>query len=419
MLFLTESFDVLIVGAGPAGSTAARYASKYGLKTILLEEHASVGLPTHCTGKLVVEAFQEFDISKKCILNQVRGAIFLSPSNFKFAFAKDTAESYIMDRVLFDRLVAEQAEGDGAKLLTSARVTEISKQNDGYRIVKIQTKNGLQEVRTHIIIDAEGASQRLLSQLNVEGSPLFLKGLQYELDCCNIERKDYVEVYMGKRLAPGFFSWFVPVTDQRARVGICINQDLTESSVRKLLDGFSKDHPELSHRVQGSKILSVFGGLIPLHGIKGMTYGDGFLIIGDAAGHNKSTSGGGIYFGMKGGKMAAQTALDAVEENNFSRNLLRSYESRWKRSFGNELKFTSKARKLLDSFSDNDLDMIINVFSKSQVLRSVVEAHGDTARQSCLWSPMMKALSVVGMKQPSALSVFAKMAWKAFLVSLF
>mgnify|MGYP000368428303 CR=1 FL=1 len=394
-------YEVAVIGAGPAGSTAAYHAVKSGLKTLLLEEHRVAGTPPHCAGKLTVKAFSQFQLPSKLILNSVRGAFLLSPGGLEIQVSKPTYDSHIIDREALDRFLASRAQNAGAEAMFKAKVSRIIFQSSGFLL-----KGRGFEVETSLLVLAEGASGKLADALGFPSLPK-VKGFQLELEGFEPRRKDFVEVFLGCKFFPGFFGWVIPLGDGKVRLGLCVS---SRASPRVFLEKALKEHPCLSTRVGKAKILRTYGGLIPLHGPKSATYHPrGILLAGDVAGHVKSTTGGGVYFGMMAGKLAGEAASHAFDEG--LEKGLRGYEKACLKAFGRELAFTSRVRSFLNSLSDKDLDEIFKLASNREVIE-VAQTYGDTAYQSRVWKPLLKTSFKMALKKPRNMALLVKLSAK-------
>ena len=115
-------FDVIVVGAGPAGGMAALTAAELGLRTALVEEHPAVGTPAHCSGKLQVHAFREFNLPESLILNTLQAGAFYAPNGVVARVRRAVPDSHVVDRAEFDRWLARQAQERGAELLLDTRL---------------------------------------------------------------------------------------------------------------------------------------------------------------------------------------------------------------------------------------------------------------------------------------------------------
>ena len=401
--------DVLIVGAGPAGSTAARTCASLGLRTILLEEHPEVGCPTHCTGKLSLHAFERFDIPASLIQTTLRAAGLYAPDGTVARVRRAVADSHVVDRDPFDRFLAQRAADAGADIITGARARTVERvdadaaggQTAGRRLLRVQVERrpGSLAISAPLVIDAEGASPVLPPQLGIAPRRTLVHGLQYELDCVEVDAEDAPDLYFGRDVAPGFFAWLMPIGSGRGRLGLAVDPRLTSRPPVFFLEQLMGTHPVVAPRMGRARVIRKLAGRIPILGLRRPTYTDGMMVIGDAAGQVKATSGGGIYFSMLAGEIAGQAAArylggDAAQ----ARGALADYERRWQAAFGREVRFTTIVRQTLNRLSDRHTNAVIRALATDEGLRRSVEEHGDTQYQSRLFRPVLAAAVRAGVR---------------------
>src|SRR5437773_1469324 len=128
--------DVIVIGGGPGGLFAAERLARCGFDVVVLEEHEFIGRPVHCTGILAIDAFREFDLPKEAILNELHSARFYSPSGQSFAYTPSRVEAVVVDRVLFDEMMSQQAQSVGAAILRGNRVTRVEVDAGGVRVIR-------------------------------------------------------------------------------------------------------------------------------------------------------------------------------------------------------------------------------------------------------------------------------------------
>ncbi len=393
--------DVLIVGAGPAGSTAARTCASLGLRTVLLEEHPEVGCPTHCTGKLSLHGFERFDIPASLIQATLRAAALYAPDGTVARVRRPIADSHVVDRDPFDRFLAERAAGAGADIITGARARTVERVDAGRGLLRVQVerRSGSLAITTPLVIDAEGASPILPSQLGVSPRRTLVHGLQYEVDGVEMDGEDAPDLYFGRDVAPGFFAWLMPIGSGRGRLGLAVDPRLTSRPPVFYLEQLMGTHPVVAPRMGRARVIRKLAGRIPILGLRRPTYTDGMMVIGDAAGQVKATSGGGIYFSMLAGEIAGQAAArylggDAAQ----ARGALADYERQWQTAFGREVRFTTIVRQTLNRLSDRHTNAVIRALATDEGLRRVVEQHGDTQYQSRLFRPALAAAVRAGVR---------------------
>ena len=378
-------FDVIVAGAGPAGGMAARTAAALGLRTALVEEHEQPGLPAHCSGKLQLHAFREFDLPASLVMNTLRAGAFYSPGGAVFRVRREEADSHVVDRVAFDRWLAEAAARCGAALLLDTRLGGAERFNGAIRVSG--TRRGRPFSATaSVLIDAEGARPVLPRTLGLRIPRAYVYGLQYQMAGVDLDEPDMPEIYLGSASAPRFFGWIMPIGPDRARAGVCVDPRLTPQSPIHYLERLMREHPVASRRLRHAVIERKLAGPIPVLGARRPTVAPGLLVAGDAAGQVKATSGGGIYFSLISGRLAAEAAHEYVGG---ARDALPRYEDAWRRRFGRELYVTAFARMAINHMSDAEMDTFVAAMAEDSDLRRTIEQRGDTAFQSRLLAPVL------------------------------
>jgi digeranylgeranylglycerophospholipid reductase len=407
-------YDVIVVGAGPAGAEAARAAARGGLRTLLAEEHSTVGVPSHCTGKLSHHAFTEFEIPPHLAVNAVSAAVFHSPGGVSVRVRRDTVDSYVVDRVAFDRWLAGRAAAAGAEVMTGIRITAARRNHAGMIVSGVRGGHAV-EASCRLLIDAEGAWPRLPASLGIRVPRRYVLGLQYHMRGVGGIEPDSPEVFFGRDLAPGFFAWLMPVGRDRARIGLCVDPRVARHAPVWYLDHLIATHPALRDRVAAATVEEKVAGRIVLLGLQRPVNADGFLVVGDAAGQVKATSGGGIYYAMIAGRIAGEVAPRYVGGD---RQATAGYERRWRRRFGREVAFTAFGRRAINHLSDADLDALLRVIAENPQLRQSVERAGDTQYQSRLFLPLLCGIGAAGFRQPSLIPVVANALIRGMLRQL-
>jgi geranylgeranyl reductase family protein len=364
---------------------AAFTAAGLGLRTALIEEHPAVGTPTHCTGKLQVHAFQEFALPSHLSLNALRAGVFYAPDGTAFKVRRATPDSHVVDRDAFDRWLAEAAQREGVDLVLGTRVRGAERLNGAMRVEGVRGGRTL-TMSARMIIDAEGARPILPKSLGLRLTRRWVNGLQYQVANVDLEEEDCPEIYLGTDIAPGFFAWLMPLGGRRGRVGLCVDPRVTHRPPVYYIERLLRNHPVASRRLRGATIERKLAGPIPLLGSHRPSVTAGMLVVGDAAGHVKATSGGGIYFAMIAGRLAAQAAAEYLGGD---RRALGRYEGAWRRRFGRELRFTAFARQMVNQLTDIELNQFLSALRDDPDVIATIEHHGDTAYQSHLLRPLL------------------------------
>lgn len=383
-LFLDmERYDVAVIGAGPAGSMAAKYAAIRGAHTVLLEEHSGIGWPVECAGLLGNKALEESELPMgKFVLRGLKGASVFS-QNAGTSFRAESYKAWVVDRKFFDRSLALEAVKKGAELRLNSSAREIKRENDCCILI---VGNG-EKIRADVVISAEGVRARIARQAGIGPVKKILSGAQVEAPF-SIDDPEKAEVYFGQ--APGLFAWIIPTGDDAARIGLCANK----GGCNYLRSFLQKDI--IRKRLLGSPVGLVVGGL-PL-GPPAATVSDRFLAVGDACGQVKPTSGGGIYPGLVCAKIAGSVAASASKEEDCSAERLREYDKKWRAHIGKELEIGMRVNKLLNRMSQSELDEALTCLSRKPELLRTIEEHGDIDGPSILMARMLPHIGLDGIK---------------------
>ena len=368
-------YDVVVVGAGPVGAIAARYSAKHGANTLIIEEHPHIGSPVQCTGIISTKALDECDLKpgSSFVYRNIRGANIYSPGCHCIKVDGGKTKAYVIDRKIFDRTLVAKALDEGADLILRTKAAALKNNKNG-AVLTVRQNGTLQEIQTKVVIGADGIQsgiarmsglgrvEKILSCIQVEG--------RYE-----IADADFVEIFLGNKVAPGFFAWVVPAADNIARIGLCVNS--SNRSAHQYLQKLLKEHPIVSTRYHGSSTSMVVGGM-PVGALK-HTCTDAVLIVGDAAGQIKPTSGGGIYTGA----VCARIAGEVASIGDASKKGLELYDTMWRKRIGKELTIGMYIHNTLGSFSDQRLDEFINIFDDQKIM-DTVRQYGDMDQPSLL-----------------------------------
>jgi geranylgeranyl reductase family protein len=362
------------VGGGPAGLLAASKIAESGHRVLVLEEHPEIGKPDHCAGLLSSSGLKSLGLTPQAdvVQNTVSGARIHAPSGQFILVDRGQREAFVIDRRRFDSWLAQKATSQGAEIVTDCRVLEIGKQREGLRTV--QTK--VEEYQVLITVIAEGAPSVLTKKVGLSTVSKGSKypAYQYEFKGVDVD-EDLVEMFYGRGLAPGFFAWIIPLGEGGARVGLASKN---KSKIR--LDAAVKNHPVISKRLKGGKIERGMGGTVLVGRPISKLSTDGAIVVGDAAGMVKATTGGGVIIGGLAALEAGSVANHALQEGDVSRKSLSRYDSRCRSLFLRELETMHLAQKALSSLSDKGLDSIIKDAHELGLL-SIVRKEGDMDMQ--------------------------------------
>jgi len=383
-------YDTIVVGGGPIGSYVAYKLAEKGHRVMVLERKRRVGEPVCCTGIIGQECVNSFAIEDNVILRQVNSASLFSPSgNMLWLWRKET-QACILDRAAFDMAMAGRAQSAGADYILNSLVTNISIEKDKV-LVEASHQGGGLNFESRAVVIASGFGSRLCKRLGLGRFGDFAIGAQAEVEMVGM---DEVEVYFGREIAPGFFAWLVPTTPPMARVGL-MSRKSPGLYLRKWLA-----HLAAQGKIASAEAELSYGG-VPLKPLP-RTCGERLMVVGDAAGQVKPTSGGGIYYGLLGADIAAKTLHQALEDDDLSAKRLARYEQRWKKKLGRELKIGYWARKLFERLSDRQIDRIFEIVKANGIDEALLKAedlsfdwHSKTVLRLMGYQMVSKAIDVI------------------------
>jgi digeranylgeranylglycerophospholipid reductase len=356
--------DVVVVGAGPAGSFAALTAAKMGAEVTICEEHKEVGIPSHCPGHISIKGLDKLGmhVPEKFIENRISGAVFYSPSGNEFRVKLQSPVTYVINRTMLDKHLAQLAERAGARLMLGTRVEKLLL-NDA-SVTGVLLKSG-EHWKSGTVVDAEGVASTLLRQVGMQtfDRSRAVSAVNGEIDQADCLEDDTVEVYLGQKFALGLYAWMIPKRDGSAKIGLATRT----GNAKEHLKLFLRNHPTTSRKIRFSDVHNLSYHLIPLGGPIRKTYHNGFLAVGDVASQVKPTTGGGVVMGLTCARIAGETAAQAVQQRDFSGTFLSSYQKRWKQAIGFDMNAMRQIRLMLNRLSDRKLDGIIRLCSQLHV----------------------------------------------------
>jgi digeranylgeranylglycerophospholipid reductase len=340
--------DAIVIGGGPAGLIAARELATSGCRVTVLEEHDHIGAPVHCTGVLGLDAFDELALPRRAIVATAHSARFIGPNGSSVTVDAERVRAAVVDRATFDSDLATIAIDAGADIRTGVRVVSLQRTPEA---VTVHTATG--EVRARAAVLACGASYRFNRALGLGVPSVLVHSAQLEIP---FPRLQHVRVHFGRHVAPGGFAWVVPFErggTTFARVGLFCDRD-AGARFRDFAEAVRREHgvtdPWPAPRLRALPLAPV-----------ARTWTDRVLAVGDAAGLVKPTTGGGIYYGLLTGHLAADVLTGALRENRLGGRSLKEYERRWRARLGPEIRAGLAFRAVASRLTDGAIDRLMEL----------------------------------------------------------
>ncbi len=366
-------YDVVVIGAGPGGSLAARTCAEKGLSVLLVEKRQEIGAPVRCAEGIGKKDLQRFvEIDRKFIAAEVIGAKIYAPDGTEITLTEEMAGNevgYVLERKIFDRHLARLAAKAGADVMVKTTAVGMERTRDGVK-VKLRRMGEEFDVECKIVIGADGVESRVAKWAGID-TTLKLDEIescvQYLMTGIDFD-PEYCHFWFGNNIAPGGYVWLFPKGNGSANVGIGVMPALANKSPKDYLDEFVDNH------FPDGKIVEVVAGAVPVKGEIETAVADNVMLVGDAARHADPITGGGIANAMKAGYYAGIVAAEAIQKGDYSAKTLRKYDELWKNDFGKDLARKRKLQQKLIKMDDETLNKIMHSLAKCKLEEISVKA---------------------------------------------
>lgn len=367
----TYECDVVVVGAGPGGSMAAKFCAEGGLDTILIEKKAEIGAPLRCAEGVSKKWLEEVGIALDplWIRADMIGAVIKSPDGTQFKLDESKAGTevgYVLERHLFDKALARDAVVAGSKLMMRTSCTGVIR--EGGRIVGIKVKSMGEEaeIRAKAIVAADGYESQVGRWAGIDTN-VKLNDLnsciQYRMVNCDADM-EYCEFIIGRSIAPGGYLWIFPKGNGVANVGIGVIGPLCKGGEPKeYLDRFLATDP----RFKDSQAVEVAAGFVSTCPGLDCAVDDNIILVGDAARIIDPLTGGGICHACRTGMYAGKVLVEAAAKGDFSKAALMPYEKMWRDRMEDKLYRNWMAKERLAELDDETINELVRLISTSDI----------------------------------------------------
>lgn len=365
---MPDTYDVVVVGAGPAGSCAAYIAARAGLSTLLLERRQEIGAPVRCAEAVSRVRLPDFVApDPRWIAKVVHGIRVIAPDGGHLDIVRHSnhKQGFVLERKLFDRYLAELAAGVGAEVRVKCRVTAVNREKDSVCGVRVKAGGREETIATKVVIAADGIESQIGRWAGLDTGPRLADlavCVQYVLCGVHMEDPDYLRIYFGNEIAPGGYAWAFPKGGHTWNVGLGIRPGLRDThgqTAQHYLDRF------VMRLFPGTSAVSMAMGSVPTGARKTKLSGGGIMIVGDAAHLVNPLTGAGITNAMRSGVLAAETAVEAYSRGDLSANSLTAYDRKCHKVFWKKFSALARIRDAVASLSDLGLSSAIGTAKRN------------------------------------------------------
>jgi len=363
---IMQEYDMVVIGSGPAGATTALYAAKNGLRVLLVDKKQELGAPIQCSGAVSHNALEQAGVypSPEFIQEAIYGfAIYNAAGEKKVIDYRKIKPGeygsgegckplgYVVDRRRFDRYLATQAERAGVTIWLKTEASGYRVLNNGSCEVDLCKFNEHITVKAKVVVGADGVQSQVGKwagiKTHIKLSEL-ASCLQFVVD--GVATDGLLEIVTGHEWAPGGYAWVFPKGHGYAEIGLGITKTMCTQNAQVYLDHFLKNS-FFKERFRNCRIIEIQGGGVPLAAPLKTQYADNLILVGDAARHVNSITGGGIHTALSSGKIAGEflsalilSGKSATESN------LKGYHDNWLKAMGNNMwKLYRVKRKIFDT----------------------------------------------------------------------
>ncbi len=356
---MKDQYDVIVIGAGPGGSIAAKTAAEKGLSVLMIEKRQEIGDPVRCAeGVSKVWLRKHIEPDHRWICADLKGSRIFSPDGSMIEMAEEIAGGevgYVLERKLFDRALAYESAKAGADIMVKTRATGLIIEDGFVKGVKLMHLGEEKQIRSKVVIGADGIESKVGRWAGIDTSlkPGDIETCAQFLMSGTAIDQNYCYFYLGNEIAPGGYIWVFPKGQGLANVGIGIlgSKSGKKRAIDYLREFVGKKYPD-------AKILEIDVGGVPVSGSIERTIANGLMLVGDAARQSDPITGGGIINAMEAGKMAGEVAFEAISKNDVSTATLELYEKKWRHKIGMDIDNSLIVKDIFVDFTDKEIDSL-------------------------------------------------------------